>query len=132
MLKKTAVACHWIRGLEHSELLWTAGDARAFNAQGAVPTNTTTRNILRGEDENDWHMGQDIYLLAGLAALLHDLGKASRAFQMRLQSLLQERNQCRQNGCRCACSRRLSALTMTTPGWRGWRFHPALGFTKCR
>ena len=40
--KNTAVACHWIRGLDHTELLWTVGDARCFNAQGAVPTNTTT------------------------------------------------------------------------------------------
>ena len=93
--KNTAVACHWIRGLDHSELLWTVGDARCFNAQGAVPTNTTTRNILRGQDENDWHTGEDINLLTALAALLHDLGKACRAFQMRLEGKLQERNQYR-------------------------------------
>lgn len=93
--KNTAVACHWIRGQDHSELLWTVGDATGFNAQGAVPTNTTTRNILRGQDENDWHTGEDIALLTALAALLHDLGKACRAFQMRLQGKLQERNQYR-------------------------------------
>ena len=39
--KNTAVACHWIRGRDHSELLWVVGDARQFNDQGAVPTNTT-------------------------------------------------------------------------------------------
>jgi CRISPR-associated endonuclease/helicase Cas3 len=93
--KNTAVACHWIRGLDHSELLWTVGNASCFNAQGAVPTNTTRRNILRGQDENDWHTGQDIALLTALAALLHDLGKACRAFQMRLEGKLQERNQYR-------------------------------------
>ncbi len=99
--KNTAVACHWIRGLDHSELLWVVGDRSRFNAQGAVPTNTTARNVLRGNDENDWHTGQDIHLLAGLAALLHDLGKASRAFQMRLRGELTtadgrpERNQYR-------------------------------------
>jgi CRISPR-associated endonuclease/helicase Cas3 len=93
--KNTAVACHWIRGLDHSELLWTVGDASCFNAQGAVPTNTTTRNILRGQDENDWHTGEDIALLTALAALLHDLGKACLAFQMRLENKLQERNQYR-------------------------------------
>ena len=93
--KNTAIACHWIRGLDHSELLWTVGDASGFNAQGAVPTNTTTRNILRGQDQNDWHTGEDIALLTGLAALLHDLGKACRAFQMRLEGKLQERNQYR-------------------------------------
>lgn len=93
--KNTAVACHWIRGLDHSELLWTVGDASGFNAQGAVPTNTTTRNILRGEDENDWHTGEDIALLTALAALLHDLGKASAAFQARLRKAVMEKNQYR-------------------------------------
>ena len=93
--KNTAVACHWIRGLDHSELLWIVGDASRFNSQGAVPTNTTTRNILRHEDENDWHTGEDIHLLTALSALLHDLGKACRAFQMRLEGKLDERNQYR-------------------------------------
>jgi len=93
--KNTAVACHWIRGLNHSELLWIVGDASQFNSQGAVPTNMTRRNILRQGDEDDWHTGQDIHLLSALAALLHDLGKASEAFQMRLLGQLQERNQYR-------------------------------------
>ncbi|WP_045728732.1 type I-F CRISPR-associated helicase Cas3f [Xanthomonas sp. GPE 39] len=90
--KNTAVACHWIRGLDHSELLWVVGDASRFNAQGAVPTNSTARDVLRREDENDWHCAEDIRLLAQLAALLHDLGKASLAFQARLRGELKERN----------------------------------------
>jgi CRISPR-associated endonuclease/helicase Cas3 len=91
--KNTAVACHWIRGLDHSELLWTVGDASGFNAEGAVPTNTTTRNILRGQDENDWHQLPAISALTALAALLHDLGKATAAFQNRLSNPgLKERN----------------------------------------
>lgn len=93
--KNTAVACHWIRGQDHSELLWIVGDGRRFNAEGAVPTNTTRRNVLRHGDENDWHAAQDIRLLAQLAALLHDLGKASVAFQQRLQGKLDERNRYR-------------------------------------
>lgn len=93
--KNTAVACHWIRGQDHSELLWIVGDARRFNAEGAVPTNTTASDVLRKADENDWHRAQDIRLLAQLAALLHDLGKASVAFQQRLQGKLDERNRYR-------------------------------------
>ncbi|THF59406.1 type I-F CRISPR-associated helicase Cas3f [Pseudothauera rhizosphaerae] len=90
--KNTAVACHWIRGKDHSELLWIVGDARQFNGQGATPTNSTRRNVLRAESENDWHTGEDIRLLAQLAALLHDLGKAGIAFQNRLRGRLVERN----------------------------------------
>lgn len=90
--KNTAVVCHWVRGLDHTELLWIVGDRRRFNAQGAVPTNTTQRDVLRQADENDWHNAQPIRLLAQLAALLHDLGKASLAFQRRLRGELTERN----------------------------------------
>lgn len=84
--KNTAVACHWIRGKDHSELIWIVGDARQFNARGATPTNITTRDILRAGDENDWHTAEDIRLLACIAALFHDLGKASKAFQKKLTS----------------------------------------------
>ncbi|WP_303902227.1 type I-F CRISPR-associated helicase Cas3f [Thiohalomonas denitrificans] len=82
--KNTAVACHWIRGKDHSELLWIVGDARRFNAQGATPTNTTARDVLRSRDENDWHTAEEIRLLATLAALFHDFGKANQAFQKKL------------------------------------------------
>lgn len=93
--KNTAVACHWIRGADHSELLWVVGDARRFNSEGAVPTNATAGDVLRKGDENDWHNAEDIRLLAQLGALLHDLGKASVAFQQRLQGKLDERNRYR-------------------------------------
>lgn len=83
--KNTAVACHWLRGRDHGELLWIVGDARRFNADGAVPTNTTQSDILRRDDENDWLSGEDIRLIAALAALFHDLGKACAAFQQRLR-----------------------------------------------
>lgn len=82
--KNTAVACHWIKGRDHSELMWIVGDASRFNARGAVPTDTTRRDVLRRGDENDWHTGEDILLLTGIAALFHDLGKACIAFQRRL------------------------------------------------
>lgn len=82
--KNTAVACHWIRGKDRSELLWVVGDRRRYNEQGAVPTHSTQSDILRRDDENNWHRLQDISLLADLAGLLHDLGKSCAAFQARL------------------------------------------------
>lgn len=91
--KNTAVACYWIRGIDRSELVWIVGAANRFNAQGAVPTNETTRNILRSRDENNWHTLREIHLLAVLAALWHDLGKSCAQFQSRLrQSGIMERN----------------------------------------
>jgi len=90
--KNSAVACHWIRGLDRSELLWVVGDRQRFNDQGAVPTNTTSRNVLRIQDQNDWHSGELIQALTDLAGLLHDLGKATEAFQLRLQGRLEGKN----------------------------------------
>lgn len=84
--RNTAVACHWIRGKDHSELIWIVGDAGRFNAQGAVPTNTTERDLLRAGDEDDWRTGEEIRLLASLAALFHDVGKANDFFQKKLKS----------------------------------------------
>ena len=91
--KNTAVACYWIRGIDHSELLWVVGAMDRFNARGVVPTNETTRNILRIKDENDWHTLREIHLLTMLAALWHDIGKACVMFQQRLrQTNILERN----------------------------------------
>ncbi len=83
--KNTAVACHWINGKNHSELLWVVGDGRAFNEEGAVPTNTTANDVLRADDENSWRYLAPISALCALAALMHDLGKATKAFQDRLR-----------------------------------------------
>jgi CRISPR-associated endonuclease/helicase Cas3 len=83
--KNTAVACHWIRGRDHTELMWIVGNAAAFNSLGAVPTNTTQKDVLRAESENDWHNAPAIRLLAALAALFHDMGKANDTFQAKLK-----------------------------------------------
>jgi integrase len=71
------------------------GNSKCFNSQGAVPTNFTQRDVLGAAAENDWHTWEDIYLLTSLSALLHDLGKASAAFQARLRNELKGRNQYR-------------------------------------
>lgn len=84
--KNTAVACHWIRSKNHTELLWIVGNAQLFNEKGSVPTHVTRRDILRRQSENDWHTLHDIRILAAIAALFHDFGKASQAFQAKLKS----------------------------------------------
>ncbi|WP_293936093.1 type I-F CRISPR-associated helicase Cas3f [Iodobacter sp.] len=82
--RNTAVACHWIKGANQTELLWIVGNLRQFNEQGTVPTNTTSRDILRSTDENQWHTAESISLLAAIAGLFHDFGKANRLFQDKL------------------------------------------------
>jgi CRISPR-associated endonuclease/helicase Cas3 len=84
--KNSAIACHWVRGKDHSELVWIVGDASRFNATGAVPTNTTTKDVLRTKSENNWRNGELISLLSAMASLMHDLGKSSVAFQEKLRS----------------------------------------------
>ncbi|WP_038835315.1 type I-F CRISPR-associated helicase Cas3f [Yersinia pseudotuberculosis] len=83
--RNSAVACHWIKSNNQSELLWIVGNLRRFNAEGTVPTNTTQRDILRSQDENNWHSVETIALLAGIAGLFHDFGKANVLFQQGLQ-----------------------------------------------
>lgn len=79
--RNTAVACHWIKGANQTELLWIVGNLRRFNQQGAVPTNITERDIVKAHDENQWHSIETIGLLAAIAALFHDFGKANILFQ---------------------------------------------------
>lgn len=44
--KNTAVACHWIRSRSRSELVWIVGNRDQFNAQGIVPVNLTTKELI--------------------------------------------------------------------------------------
>lgn len=84
--KNTAVACYWTHGKNLTELLWIVGDKSQFNTAGRVPTNRTKRNILRVEEEGGWLQAYSIQIVTALAALLHDLGKANVAFQLKLKS----------------------------------------------
>lgn len=78
--RNTAVACHWLKKSGQSEVIWIVGNQRRFNAQGRVPTNRTSRSV----DINDgqrWPSVESIALLAALAGLFHDFGKAGKCFQ---------------------------------------------------
>lgn len=79
--RNTAVACFWVRGKNRTELMWTVGKRDVFDTEGRVPTNRTMRNVNPSSEENHWPDGRIIQILATLAALLHDLGKANEAFQ---------------------------------------------------
>jgi len=82
--KNTAVSCHWVRSRNYSEMVWIVGNRRKFNQQGIIPVNTTQRNIINTEWENDWRYLPLIKSLTALAALFHDWGKASAYFQEKL------------------------------------------------
>lgn len=85
--RNTAVACHWLKKNGQTELLWIVGNLRRFNAQGRVPTNRTTLQIIRNDSEHRWQSAESIALLAAIAGLFHDFGKAGMCFQ---QTLLKE------------------------------------------
>ena len=83
--RNTAVACHWLKNNNMTELIWIVGDRTRFNDKGNVPTNYTYSNILRNNSENNWQTGHAIALLSSLAGLFHDFGKANDLFQEKLK-----------------------------------------------
>lgn len=58
---------------------------RRFNALGRVPTNRTTLQIIRNDSEHRWQSAESIALLAAIAGLFHDFGKAGMCFQQTLK-----------------------------------------------
>lgn len=82
--KSTAVSCHRIKTRRQSQLMWIVGNKRKFNEVGIVPVNTTRRNLLHSEWENDWTSLESIQIIATIAALLHDIGKSTIGFQHKL------------------------------------------------
>jgi CRISPR-associated endonuclease/helicase Cas3 len=82
--RSSAVSCHWIRSRSRSQLLWVVGNKNKFNAEGVVPVNSTEKDLLNSEYENDWKYLPLMKAITGMAALLHDWGKASLLFQEKL------------------------------------------------
>lgn len=84
--KNTAVACHWTRNRHQNELLWIVGKRNKFNFLGQVPVNSTHKNLINTQWENDWRYLPVIKALTAVSALFHDWGKASDFFQEKLKS----------------------------------------------
>ncbi len=83
--KNTAVSCHWIRSRSRTELVWVVGNRKQFNNEGIVPVNRTRKDIIHGDWEKSWQHAASIQIVAVLAALLHDIGKATLGFQGKLK-----------------------------------------------
>lgn len=116
--KNTAVACHWIRSRSRSELVWIVGNRKRFNAEGIVPVNTTQKNMMNNQWENDWQYMPVIKALVAIAALLHDWGKATALFQSKLKTSSQQSDPLRHEWISCLL---LNALVQqagnTDEGW---------------
>lgn len=83
--KSTSVSCHWIRSRQISELLWIIGNKNKFDEDGNVPVNSTGRGILKNYAETGWAFMPLVQSLTAVAALMHDIGKASEYFQEKLR-----------------------------------------------
>lgn len=85
--KNTAVSCHWIRSRSRTELVWVVGNKDKFNAQGIVPVNMTS---MDQQVHEDFSLNKEVIaLLAQISGLFHDVGKAMRLFQEKLNHSLQ-------------------------------------------
>ncbi len=83
--KSTAVSCFWIRSRSRSELVWIVGNRSRFNLQGVVPVNLTGKDFIKSHQESYWNNADVIALLAAIAGLFHDFGKANVLFQNKLK-----------------------------------------------
>jgi CRISPR-associated endonuclease/helicase Cas3 len=82
--KSTAVSCHWIRSSLRVELMWVVGNRSRFNSEGIVPVHTTADDSLILKNEYLWGNVEVIALLSSLAGMFHDIGKANKLFQNKI------------------------------------------------
>jgi len=83
--KNTAVSCFWIRSRSRSELVWVVGNKDKFNSEGVVPVNSTSNDIDKYTDTNQWKTVEIIKYASAIAGLFHDFGKANVLFQKKLK-----------------------------------------------
>jgi len=80
--KSTAVSCFWIRTRSRSQFLWVVGNKDKFNAEGIVPVNSTSKELVK--ESLLFNSIDQIALFSGIAGLFHDVGKANSLFQNKL------------------------------------------------
>lgn len=85
--KNTSVACHLIHKAKNTELLWIVGNKSRFTCEGIVPIASTKNNILHNDWENNDKYLELVKCIVAIAALFHDIGKASKGFQEVLKGI---------------------------------------------
>lgn len=79
--RNTAVACYRNDGVRRMRLAWVVGRCDGFGAGGAMPVASTRKH--RGREVAAWVRTASI--MARVAGLAHDIGKASKHFQEKLR-----------------------------------------------
>ncbi|MDD5268589.1 MAG: hypothetical protein PHO08_15920 [Methylococcales bacterium] len=84
--KSGSVACHRMMSRNRMELQWIAGQKAPYDEQGRYAFRTTqaTKDYTL---QPQGPYGELLYLTRSLAALLHDLGKATIAFQGKMHGI---------------------------------------------
>jgi CRISPR-associated endonuclease/helicase Cas3 len=84
--KSGSVACHRMMSRNRMELQWIAGQKDLYDEQGRYAFRTTqaTKDYT---SQPQGPYGELLYLTRCLAALLHDIGKATLAFQGKMHGI---------------------------------------------